>query len=102
MDGLLSFTDERAIDVEFASFDWGRTGKLMKKHSTLPPSHHHAIQHGLTVCAPYTLNNVEIHIRRGLLVAVVGRVGAGKSSLLNALLGEMNKVRVLLMGTMPN
>ncbi|XP_039751037.1 multidrug resistance-associated protein 1 isoform X1 [Pararge aegeria] len=39
-----------------------------------------------------TLKNINIHIPRGSLVAVVGAVGSGKSSLLSALLGEMNKI----------
>ncbi|XP_075974894.1 multidrug-Resistance like Protein 1 isoform X3 [Anticarsia gemmatalis] len=38
------------------------------------------------------LKNINLHIPRGSLVAVVGAVGSGKSSLLAALLGEMNKV----------
>ncbi|XP_075974899.1 multidrug resistance-associated protein 1-like isoform X2 [Anticarsia gemmatalis] len=38
------------------------------------------------------LQNINMHIPRGSLVAVVGAVGSGKSSLLAALLGEMNKV----------
>ncbi len=35
------------------------------------------------------LKNIELKIKTGELVAVVGAVGAGKSSLLSALLGEM-------------
>ncbi|XP_067656381.1 multidrug resistance-associated protein 1-like [Haliotis asinina] len=39
-----------------------------------------------------TLNNINVDVRRGQLIAVVGPVGAGKSSLLLALLGEMEKL----------
>ncbi|XP_049867758.1 multidrug resistance-associated protein 1 isoform X3 [Pectinophora gossypiella] len=39
-----------------------------------------------------TLKNINLQVPRGSLVAVVGAVGSGKSSLLSALLGEMNKV----------
>ncbi|XP_070178633.1 multidrug resistance-associated protein 1-like [Littorina saxatilis] len=39
------------------------------------------------------LHDVSVHVTRGSLVAVVGPVGAGKSSLLAALLGEMFKMR---------
>ena len=45
-----------------------------------------------------TLHNINLNIRRGSLVTIVGTVGSGKSSLLAALLGEMLKVsgRVML------
>ena len=36
--------------------------------------------------------SLNFRIARGQLVAVVGQVGAGKSSLISALLGEMDKV----------
>ncbi|UMM38706.1 hypothetical protein L5515_016086 [Caenorhabditis briggsae] len=39
-----------------------------------------------------SLHNISFDIKRGQLVAVIGRVGSGKSSLLHALLGEMNKL----------
>ncbi|XP_028401273.1 multidrug resistance-associated protein 1-like [Dendronephthya gigantea] len=37
------------------------------------------------------LKNINIHVKKGSLVAVVGQVGCGKSSLLSGLLGEMEK-----------
>ncbi|KAI6196585.1 Multidrug resistance protein mrp-7 [Aphelenchoides besseyi] len=40
-----------------------------------------------------TLQDVNVEVKKGALIAVVGRVGAGKSSLLSALLGEMTKLR---------
>ena len=33
-----------------------------------------------------------MHVKDGSLVAVVGQVGSGKSSLISAILGEMEKV----------
>ncbi|KJH41098.1 ABC transporter, ATP-binding protein [Dictyocaulus viviparus] len=39
-----------------------------------------------------TLRHITMSVKRGQLVAIVGKVGAGKSSLLQAILGEMNKV----------
>ncbi|KAM4634684.1 multidrug resistance-associated protein 1 [Polymixia lowei] len=39
-----------------------------------------------------TLKRLNVHIPEGSLVAVVGHVGSGKSSLLSALLGEMEKL----------
>ncbi|KAM8798712.1 multidrug resistance-associated protein 1 isoform 1-T1 [Eudromia elegans] len=40
---------------------------------------------------PPTLNSVNFTVPEGSLIAVVGQVGCGKSSLLSALLGEMDK-----------
>ncbi|GAB1859186.1 Multidrug resistance-associated protein 1 isoform X7 [Camponotus japonicus] len=38
------------------------------------------------------LQNINFHVEQGQLVAIVGTVGSGKSSLLSALLGEMEKL----------
>ncbi|CAH7687177.1 hypothetical protein PPACK8108_LOCUS21917, partial [Phakopsora pachyrhizi] len=47
-----------------------------------------------------TLSKINLSVRKSNLVAVVGRVGSGKSSLLSAILGEMYKIsgRVELRG----
>ena len=36
-----------------------------------------------------TLKNLEIKIKKGEFVCIIGDVGAGKSSLLNAIIGEL-------------
>ena len=41
---------------------------------------------------PPTLKNIDINVKTGQLVGVVGSVGSGKSSLISALLGEMKTV----------
>jgi ATP-binding cassette subfamily C (CFTR/MRP) protein 1 len=38
------------------------------------------------------LHNINLRVKEGSLVAIVGAVGAGKSSLLSAFLGEMEKI----------
>ena len=38
-----------------------------------------------------TLSNINLSVKTGSLVAVVGTVGAGKSSICSALLGDMEK-----------
>ncbi|KAJ3389560.1 Multidrug resistance-associated protein 1 [Lobulomyces angularis] len=50
----------------------------------------------------FGLKSISIRIPHGSLVAVVGKVGSGKSSLLNALLGEMKKTSgsAILNGTL--
>ncbi|TFK49961.1 multidrug resistance-associated ABC transporter [Heliocybe sulcata] len=42
---------------------------------------------------PFELNGLHLKIPRGSFVAVVGQIGSGKSSLLQAMLGEMRKTR---------
>lgn len=42
--------------------------------------------------APFALTNVSLRIPKGNFVAIVGRVGSGKSSLLQSLVGEMRKI----------
>jgi len=52
-----------------------------------------AIDNG-TFCweeGPPTLRNISLKVPEGSLVAIVGTVGSGKSSLLSAILGEMEK-----------
>uniref|UniRef100_A0A8D8XGU9 ABC-type glutathione-S-conjugate transporter n=2 Tax=Cacopsylla melanoneura TaxID=428564 RepID=A0A8D8XGU9_9HEMI len=41
---------------------------------------------------PPTLKNINLRVKEGQLVAIVGSVGAGKSSLVSALCGEMDKI----------
>ncbi|VDK43346.1 unnamed protein product [Anisakis simplex] len=38
-----------------------------------------------------TLKNINLNVKKGELIAIVGSVGCGKSSLLSAILGEMDK-----------
>lgn len=41
---------------------------------------------------PPVLKNINIRVKKNGLVAIVGTVGAGKSSVISALLGEMDRV----------
>lgn len=41
---------------------------------------------------PFSLQRLSFHVQKGSFVAIVGRVGCGKSSLLQSLIGEMRKV----------
>ena len=41
----------------------------------------------------YEFSSIELSIKPGELVAVVGPVGSGKSALISAILGEMNKLQ---------
>ncbi|CAF1159240.1 unnamed protein product, partial [Adineta steineri] len=61
--------DRNSIKIENGSFRWSNV-----------------------VDDPLILKNINLEIQQGSLIALVGMVGSGKSSILAALLGEMNKV----------
>ena len=42
---------------------------------------------------PLCVFSINLKVEEGQLVAVVGQVGAGKSSLISAMLGEMEKTK---------
>ncbi|CAG8600207.1 14336_t:CDS:10, partial [Dentiscutata heterogama] len=50
------------------------------------------IEHSPILTPQLRLSDINLTISRGTLVAIVGSVGSGKSSLLSALVGEMKKV----------
>ncbi|KZT57357.1 hypothetical protein CALCODRAFT_434214 [Calocera cornea HHB12733] len=42
---------------------------------------------------PFALTDIDLKVPRGSFIAIVGKVGSGKSSLLQALIGEMRRTR---------
>lgn len=89
-----------AVEIENASFTWdgpppdeGKEGKGKKKDRR---SSKHA---PISAPAPdevkeevmFKLRNIDLKIPRGQLVAIVGAVGSGKTSLLQGLIGDMRK-----------
>ena len=66
--------------------------KYMVIHThTHAHTHMHADTHILTHLLSFLSMNLKV--KPGQLVAIVGQVGAGKSSLLSAILGEMERVQ---------
>ncbi|XP_027481055.2 canalicular multispecific organic anion transporter 2 isoform X7 [Zalophus californianus] len=65
------------------------------ERKTITPGYAVTIHNGTFTWAqnlPPTLHSLDIQVPKGALVAVVGPVGCGKSSLVSALLGEMEKL----------
>eukprot|EP01084_Bolivina_argentea_P242118 406274_1 len=58
-----------AVQIENGKFAWS-TNKIMNR--------------------AFCLNNIDVRIKRGKLVAIIGSVGCGKTSLFQSILGEMN------------
>lgn len=71
----ISHNDEKEIIiVKDASFSWDSPKEIE------------------LVGASPTLKKINLRIKKGKFVAIVGTVGSGKSSLLNAILGELEKL----------
>jgi len=78
---------DELLSVVHGDFTWTPLPAPDAPAATLPPINH--------------LQDISVSVKKGELIAVVGRVGDGKSSLLSAILGEMNKVdgQVTVRGT---
>ena len=72
-----------ALQVEKATFEWEKYSSTKADGTEMQPNSN---------VAPFRVQDITMLVRRGMLVAIVGRIGSGKSSLLMALIGEMRKV----------
>jgi ATP-binding cassette subfamily C (CFTR/MRP) protein 1 len=92
-----------AIEMENASFTWERlptdekeTSKAEKKAAAREQKEKSTPDDGdvakETATEPFKLNNMTFEVGRNELLAVIGTVGCGKSSLLSALAGDMRVI----------
>lgn len=88
-----------AVVIENGTFSWSSdsetVGHVPKNEIPVTPSD---IETSATSLKPTItenkrgyLSNIDLRVKKGELIAIVGPVGSGKSSLLSALLGELNK-----------
>lgn len=101
-DMTIDTTGDDAIRLEGASFTWEKSHKEEseksekdKKHSQVQtPQHEPSGDDTSTLVEerePFKLQDLSFGVKRNELVAVIGSVGSGKSSLLSALAGDMRK-----------
>lgn len=78
----------RGLEIE-----WAEYGNLSEPGSSLPGEdiHFRDVKVSWGTAAPI-LSELNFTVKSGELIAVIGRVGCGKSSLLSAILGEMRKL----------
>lgn len=88
-----------AVTVDDASFQWEEAGpptaSEQKKSKLKAKSHKKAPQSKQSkppAGEPFALRHVTLRIPRGQLTAIAGPVGSGKSSILQALIGEMKQI----------
>ncbi|KAK7990013.1 X-Pro dipeptidyl-peptidase C-terminal non-catalytic domain-containing protein [Apiospora arundinis] len=79
----LQENEKSAVEVKHATFSWG-AGVPTDDESTA--SDHSGVM-------DFALEKVNLSVHHGELLAVVGAVGSGKTSLLSAIAGEMHKHR---------
>ncbi|KAJ7116426.1 P-loop containing nucleoside triphosphate hydrolase protein [Mycena epipterygia] len=88
-------TQEFALEVKDASFEWELASKERdaKASATTKSSEKvKDIDADSQDDDPFRVQNINMRIPRGTLAGVVGRVGSGKSSLMQGLIGEMRRV----------
>lgn len=87
-----------AVDVEGAEFTWDSPpvvenikNKQKSKRTSVRPATVTASEETRSEDTPFKVREITLSIPRGKLYAIVGPVGAGKSSLLQGLIGEMRR-----------
>jgi ABC-type multidrug transport system fused ATPase/permease subunit len=87
-----------AVEIENASFTWdgpppeeAKDKKGKKKHRRTSKQEPVSAPTEVKEEVLFKLKNIDLKIPRGQLVAIVGAVGSGKTSLLQGLIGDMRK-----------
>ena len=96
---FLPETSPLAAELSNATIRW--PSQAADQPNTAAPAEDNPLQTDTKVSAPessgdtvekdlYTLRGVSLQVKKGSLVAVVGKVGSGKSCLLHGTLGELD------------
>lgn len=84
---------ELALDVKDASFEWESPKERDKPSSEAKSSAKlKEVDADPMNQQPFRVQNIDMRIPRGTLAGIVGRVGSGKSSVIQGLIGEMKRI----------
>ncbi|KAH6913154.1 ABC protein [Coprinopsis sp. MPI-PUGE-AT-0042] len=89
---LVDVDQAHALVIEDATFEWEETLRKDDDKPKLETDKAILEQEHPLSDSPFKLEDIQMKIPRGSLIGIVGRVGSGKSSLLQAMIGEMKRV----------
>ncbi|KAI0073467.1 ABC protein [Panus rudis PR-1116 ss-1] len=94
---------EYAVEIKGATFEWEESASAKEareaKEKISKKKKHSEKEDGAGVGvkgeqnAPFQVRDIDMFVPRGSLVAIVGSVGSGKSSLLQGIIGEMRRLK---------
>ena len=76
--------NENAIEINGTSFSWGVHGTEIDKEDQKKKEDGESKKEDIIA-----LKDINLQVKKGEFICVIGKIGAGKSSLLSALCGEM-------------
>ncbi|OCH94438.1 ABC protein [Obba rivulosa] len=84
-----------ALDVRDASFEWEESVAVKESKEKAGKGKRVSVVEEPEIAGqqPFQVKDVNMAVQRGSLVAIVGSVGSGKSSLLQGLIGEMRQTQ---------
>ncbi len=93
------YSDDTAVSIESGVFTWAQATPIYSASQKVKESSEGESGNGnartplmnTPVHTP-SLHGIQLEVKKGELVAIVGEVGTGKSSLLSALLGEIRRI----------
>ncbi|GFR60827.1 multidrug resistance-associated protein 7-like [Elysia marginata] len=101
LEDIYSTNEECVVEMKDASFTWQEceSGQqrqssdltLVDRQVSEDDSGSQNSNHSESYCPSQDLTGINLKLKEGQFLGVIGKVGSGKSSLLNAIIGEMNK-----------
>ena len=80
---------EKAIEIKNKCFSWGSVSKDKDDGSKKDDDRIFASEKGAKISEIITLENINLNVKKGEFVCVIGNVGSGKSSLLSTIIGDL-------------
>lgn len=86
-------SDNVLVSLQDASFSWNDEGCRLHESKSKSVDDTEGLKYHAKLDTDLVLRQVNLTIRRGEFIAVVGSVGSGKSSLLHSILGQLRRTQ---------